>query len=60
MYGWTIFILGILGIVAGAFAQQSWIVPVVAFSWWITQYRSVKRAREKRALLNRLNALVSR
>ena len=57
MYGWTIFILGILAIVLGARAQQPWIVPVVAVCWWITLYRSTKRAKEKRIILKRLNAL---
>jgi len=57
MYGWTIFILGILIVVAGARAQQPWGITVVAVCWWITLYRSVKRAKEKRIILKRINTL---
>ena len=54
MYGWTIFILGIFNLVIGALAQNPWVVPAIAVTWWVTQYRSMKRVKEKRTNINRL------
>jgi hypothetical protein len=57
MYGWTIFILGIFCLIIGALAQNPWVVPVIALAWWLTQYRYMKRLKEKRILNNRLAEL---
>jgi hypothetical protein len=57
MFGWTVFILGIFTLVTGALAQLPWVVPAIALSWWVTQYRGVKRLREKRVILSRLNEM---
>jgi hypothetical protein len=57
MYGWIIFILGIVTLVMGALAQNTWVVPAIAISWWVTQYRSMKKVKEKRIILNRLHGL---
>jgi hypothetical protein len=64
MYGWTIFVLGIFCLVTGALTQNPYVVPVIALAWWVTQYRYIKRVKEKRIILNRLaeldHAIVSR
>jgi hypothetical protein len=60
MYGWMIFILGILAVVMGALAQNPWVVPATAVSWWVTQYRSMQKVKEKRIIQNRLQGRAAR
>jgi hypothetical protein len=60
MYGWMIFILGILAVVMGALAQNPWVVPATAVSWWVTQYRSMQKVKEKRIIQNRLQGRATR
>jgi hypothetical protein len=60
MYGWLIFILGILAVVMGALAQNPWVVPATAVSWWVTQYRSMQKVKEKRIIQNRLHGRAAR
>jgi hypothetical protein len=57
MFGWTIFILGLFALLFGALAQQIYVVPAIALSWWVTQYRAMKRVKEKRFILKRLDGL---